>query len=172
MINDYPIDRAKTKETPEQRKARMAHARAALAARKAMNDKLSMKPADVAARKIAKARAAALTDDDQVELYLAESGSLMNEVLRRIKKYMRYSKDPNELSRIALNLLEVQDKLKGNRTASRSREIKKTAAEIAKSNDMAMLIGAAVAKTPSDLAQIVVDKPVEVSQTLNENEGS
>lgn len=163
MTSIYPATRKPTDETPEQRAARTAKATAAIAEKRSKGNRCSDLTA--AQRKIAKAKATSLSDDEQIELYILESTSLINEVLKRTKKYMKETKDPGELSRIALNLLEIQDKLKGNRTAGRAREIKKTTQEIAESNDMAALIQAAVAKTPSDLAEIVVDKQQETPQT-------
>ena len=162
MKNVYPKDRKSTGETPEETYARTTKAREALAEKQKANRCTNLTAAQ---RKIERAKRESLSEEDQIELYLLESTSLINEVLKRTRKYMKETKDPGELSRIALNLLEIQDKLKGNRTAGRAREIKKTTQEIAESNDMAALIQAAVAKTPSDLAEIVVDKKEENSQT-------
>ena len=166
MTNIYPANRKTATETPEQRAARLAQSvpqmQAAIKEKRKATRGTNL---SVAQRKIEKAKAANLSEEDQIELYLLESTSLINEVLKRTRKYMKETKDPGELSRIALNLLEIQDKLKGNRTAGRAREIKKTTQEIAESNDMAALIQAAVAKTPSDLAEIVVDKQQETPQT-------
>lgn len=120
---------------------------------------------ELIAKKIAKAKEQELTDEDEVELYLAESGSLMADVLKRIKKTAKRCKDAGELSRMMLNLLDIRDRLKGNRTASRARAIKKTAQEISESGNRAALIAAGVAKTPADLAQIVVDKTEQTPQT-------
>ena len=166
MKNIYPETRKPTTETPEEVRSRTA--KGLDIAHKALAEKHKATRSSnltTAQKKIEKAKASGLSEEDQIEFYLLESTSLINEVLKRTKKFMKKTEDPGELSRIALNLLEIQDKLKGNRTAGRAREIKKTTQEIAESNDMAALIQAAVAKTPSDLAEIVVDKQEETKQT-------